>query len=316
MWRGFFGYTSGVESRTRQTGEPRRGENSSRKSASPTSLLYAVFGCLLLASAAQANPLATIRLENRPAEEVIPVVEPMLADGDAISGRGFTLFVRTSPATLAQVREMIAALDVAARTLQISVFQGSTRALGALGIDGRLRIAGEDGSVAIGTRRDGGNAAGGSVTYGTRGGSASVSATGTRLRLRDNPVHQVRVSEGMAGYIETGKRIPIFSGTQWIGSDTVSGGIEYQDVVTGFYVLPRVNGERVTLEISPFKNALRGGNIETQSARTTLFGRVGEWLLVGGVSEQLERARSGSGSYTSTRSRRDEGIWIRADLVN
>ncbi len=281
----------------------------------PIWLLCLAFACALLVSAAQANSLATIKLKNRPAAEVIPVVEPMLAAGDAISGRGFTIFVRTSPTTLAQVREMIVALDVAAKTLQISVFQGSTRGLDELGIDGRLRIERGDGSVSIGTRRDDRNAAGGSVTYGTSGGSGSVSGTSTRMRLQNNPIHQVRVTEGMAGYIETGERIPIFSGTQWIGSDAIAGGIEYQDVVTGFYVLPRVNGDNVTLEISPFKNALRGGSIATQSARTTLTGRVGEWLLVGGVSEQLKRAQSGTGSYASTQSRRNEGIWIRADLI-
>lgn len=272
-------------------------------------------GCLLLVAAAQASSLATIKLANRPAEEIIPVVEPMLAAGDAISGHGFTIFVRTSPATLAQIREMIAALDIAARTLQISVFQGSTRGLGQLGIEGGVRIERGDASLGIGTDRGASGAAGGSITYSTRGGSGSLAGTSTRLRVRDDPVHQVRVAEGFEAYIETGEQIPIFSGTRWIAPESVAGGIDYKNVVTGFYVLPRVSGDKVTLEISPFKNSLRGGNIQTQSARTTLSGRLGEWLLVGGVNEQLRRAQSGTGSYRSTESRNSEGIWIRADLV-
>ena len=275
-----------------------------------------LLGLALLVSAAQAASLTTIRLEHRPAEEVIPVIEPMLAAGDAISGRGFTLFLRASPATLAQVREMIGALDVAARTLQVSVFQGSSRGLGRLDIDAGLRLEGGDGSVAIGSRGNGAGVAGGSVTYSTRDGSASLSGTGTRGRLADRPIHRVRVTEGMQAYIETGEQIPIFAGTRWLAPDAVAGGIEYKDVATGFYVLPRVHGEQVTLQVSPFRNALRGGgNIGTQSARTTLTGRLGEWLLIGGVSGQLGRAQSGAGSYRSTQSRNNDGIWIRADLV-
>ncbi len=286
-----------------------------RKTENTMKLLCVALGCVLLVATAQASSLATIKLANRPAEEIIPVVEPMLVAGDAISGRGFTIFVRTSPATLAQIREMIAALDVAARTLQISVFQGSTRGLGQLGIEGGVRVEHGDASIGIGTERGASGAAGGSITYSTRGGSGSLSGTSTRLRVQDDPIHQVRVTEGFAAYIETGEQIPIFSGSHWIAPESVAGGIEYQDVVTGFYVLPRVSGDNVTLEISPFKNSLRGGNIQTQSARTTLSGRLGEWLLVGGVSEQLRRAQSGAGSYRSTESRNNQGIWIRADLV-
>ncbi len=126
----------------------------------------------------------------------------------------------------------------------------------------------------------------------------------------------MRVTEGSEAYIETGEQIPIFAGTRWLAPDAVAGGIEYKDVVTGFYVSPRVHGDQVTLQVSPFRHALRGGgNIETQSAHTTLTGRLGEWLLVGGVSEQLGRAQSGAGDYRSTQSRGDAGIWIRADLI-
>lgn len=285
------------------------------KNVNTTKWLVVTVSLALLFTAARADSLTTLKLQNRPAEEIIPVVEPMLGTGDAISGRGFTIFLRASPATLAQVREMIAALDVAAKTLQISVFQGSTRGLGQLSIDGSVRIERGDGSIAIGSGRNEADAGGGNVTYGTRGGNASLSGTSTRLRLQDNPVHQVRVTEGMAAYIETGEQIPIFSGVHWSAPDTVTGHVEYKDVVTGFYVLPRVNGESVTLEVSPFKNALRGGSIATQSARTMLSGRLGEWLLVGGVSEQLKRTQRGAGTYASTQSRSNESIWIRADLV-
>ena len=270
----------------------------------------------LLFTVAQAASLTTIQLQNRPAEEVIPVIEPMLESGDVISGRGFKLFLRASPETLATVREMLDVLDRPAKVLQISVFQGSTRGLGELGLSGRLQIEGGDGSISIGGTGNG--SSGGSITYSTDGGSASIEGSSTRQRLSDSPIHQVRVTEGNEAYIETGEQIPYFSGAGWTLPRGSTGGVRFKQAVTGFYVLPRVNGDRVTLQVSPFKNRqgnTPGGSIETQSASTTITGTLGDWLLIGGVSEELRQAERGTGSTTSTRSRSNNSIWIKADLV-
>ncbi|NNE63192.1 MAG: hypothetical protein HKN34_03830 [Gammaproteobacteria bacterium] len=281
-------------------------------------LAYILLGLVLLVSAVQADSITTLNLTNRSAEEIIPIVKPMLGSKDAITGQGYKIFLRASPQTLAQVKEMIEVLDIAAKTLQISVFQGSTRGLSALGISGGIQVESGDASIGIGNNGNNTGDGGGSITYSTNNGSGSINSTNTRMRLENNPIHQIRVTEGTEAYIETGEQIPYFSGTNWIRPGAVAGGIEYKDVTTGFYVLPRIHGDNVTLQVSPFKNsrgAARGGNIETQNADTTLTGRVGEWLLIGGVTEQLKRSQSGTGSYSSTQSRNNESIWIKADLV-
>ena len=277
-----------------------------------------LLGLALLVGAVQADSITTIQLRNRPAAEVMPVIKPMLGADDAISGQGFKIFLRASPQTLAQVKDMIAALDVASKVLQISVFQGSTRGLRELGFDANIQIKRGDASVGIGAGGNNDGNAAGSITYGTSSGSGSVSGTSTQKRLQNNPIHQVRVTEGRDAYIETGQQIPYFSGSNWITPKGFGGGIEYKDVVSGFYVLPRIHGDNVTLTISPFKNSpsdTGGGNISTQYASTTVTGRIGDWLLIGGVTEQLRRAQSGSGSRISTQSRSNQSIWIKADLV-
>ena len=281
-------------------------------------LVYKLLGLVLLISSVQAASITTINLSNRQAAEIIPIIKPMLGSEDAITGQGYKIFLRSSAQTLAQVKEMIDALDIAAKTLQISVFQGSTRGLSALGISGEIQVESGDAGIDIGTSGNQTNNSGGSITYSTSNGSGSINSTTTRMRLQDNPIHQVRVTEGSEAYIETGEQIPYFSGTHWIVPNSVAGGIEYKDVTTGFYVLPRIHGDNVTLQVSPFKNSQAnssGGNIETQNANTTLTGRIGEWLLIGGVTEQLKRSHSGTGSYSSTQSRNNESIWIKADLV-
>ena len=279
-------------------------------------LFYKLLGLvLLLASPVQADFIATIQLLNRPAAEIIPIVEPMLKTDEVISGRGFKLFLRSSPETLAQVKEMIEILDTAARVLQISVFQGSDRELRSLGISGSIQIESGDTSIGIGVNT---NKSSDSIKYSTQNARGGINTTSTRGRSKEKPIHRLRVTEGNEGYIETGEQIPYFSGANWMAPGTAVGGIAYRDVTTGFYVLPRIHGDNVTLLVSPFKNSQskrRAGNIETRQVNTTITGRVGEWLLIGGATEQARHSQSNTGSYISTQRNTNESIWIKAELV-
>jgi len=280
--------------------------------------LYKLIGLALLVSAVQADSISIIQLQHRPADEVIPIVEPLLGSDDAISGQGFKIFLRSSPETLARVRNMVDLVDTPARILQVSVFQGSDRDLGELGIGANIQVESGDASVDVGNGRDNNDAAGGSVTYSTTNGSASLNSISTQKSLRENPIHQVRVAEGIEAYIETGERIPYFYGAAWRGRRGFAGSIEYKDAITGFYVLPRIRGDNVLLEVSPFKSSqinTGSDNIEALSASTTITGRIGKWLPIGGVTEQLEQAQSDTGTAIATQSRDNTGIWIKADLV-
>lgn len=280
---------------------------------------WKLLGLLLLVSTVQADSISTIQLQHRPAEEVISIVKPMLGPDDAISGQGFKIFLRSSPETLARVRQMVDVLDAPAKILQVSVFQGSERDLRGLGVSANIQIYGGDTSVDIGSGRDANDDAGGRITYSTTDANASINSISTQTNLSDNPIHQVRVAEGTEAYIETGERIPYFSSAAWIGPDVFAGGVEYKDAVTGLYVLPYVRGDNVVLEVSSFKSSRSNtgrDNIDTQSASTTITGPVGEWLLIGGVTERLERSRSATGKTFATQSRDDAGIWIKADLVH
>ena len=76
--------------------------------------------------------------------------------------------------------------------------------------------------------------------------------------------------------------------------------------------------EQVTVQISPHKDALsrsRSGAIDTQRASTTVTGPVGEWIPIGGVTDQTRRASDSIGSHLSTQSRTNDSIWIKADAV-
>jgi hypothetical protein len=277
--------------------------------------IYSLLGLLLITFTVHGSSITTIQLHNRPAGEIMPIVKPMLAPGEVITGQGFKIFLRASDETLEQVEAMLEVLDAAAKMLQISVFQGSRRELDEVRVDANLQIEGSNTSIDIGSSSAD---SAGSINYNDGKVSGGVDATDSRQRSYSKPVHHLRVSEGREGFIETGRQIPYFSGVSRPSQGSTLGTTEFRNVTTGFYVLPRVHGNSVTLEISPFKNSLsraNDGSIDTQSANTVISGRIGQWMQIGGVSEQSSGSQSGIGSYGSSQGSQSDSIWIRADLV-
>ena len=95
-------------------------------------------------------------------------------------------------------------------------------------------------------------------------------------------------------------------------------GFEYKDIHSGFYVLSRVHGDQVTLDISPYQEKMMqefAGAYETSSASTTITGPLGQWLPIGGVSEETQNTHSDMTSYITTESGDDKRIWIKAELA-
>jgi len=265
-----------------------------------------------------ASQLDIIELHNRPAEEIVPLIKPLLDSGESISGRGFQLILKADAARQAQIRELVRKLDRAAAQLMISVFQGSQRDLETLGIEAGVDYQDNNTDSHIGN--DAGAGRGAEITLHDNHTQITGKAYGTRARLRDKPVYRLRVTEGSEGYIETGKSIPYFSGQvyQNSGQQIVESSVTYKDVTSGFYVRPRLTGDRVILDISPQRNSLNsshGGAVNIRRATTTISGRLGEWIPLGGTTEQAKRSSTRIGKSYSTQDRHSESIWIKADLV-
>jgi len=265
-----------------------------------------------------ASELDIIELRNRPAEEMIPLVRPMLDAGESVSGTGFQLILKASAARQKQIRGLVSRLDLAAAQLMISVFQGSERDLSSLNINAGVSYKDSNTNAQIGTHTATNKGAGISVHANNTNASASI--TGTRARMQDNPVYRLRITEGTTGYIETGQSIPYFSnqGYGYGGRGRLEPGVEFKDVTSGFYVLPRLSGTRVILDISPYRDTLdvsRPGAINTRRAATTISGQLGEWIPLGGTTTQAKHSGKQTGTTYSTQDRNSESIWIKAEQV-
>lgn len=86
--------------------------------------------------------------------------------------------------------------------------------------------------------------------------------------------------------------------------------MEYRRTESGFYVLPQVVGDRVTLEIGAFDSdpAQRRGATATSGLETVVTGQLGEWIPLGGATTEVSRRDQ------DLLSRRDGDLRDRRDL--
>jgi type II secretory pathway component GspD/PulD (secretin) len=237
---------------------------------------------LLACAAALAGEMQVIDLHYRRAEEVIPILQPLLDPGDALTGMDDKLFVRAGPAALERVTQALEVLDRAPRQLVITVGQGTVTDVVATDARGAATVSGGDVSVGV-------NRPPGADT------SVQVVVAGRRQQADLRNLSSVRATEGMEAYVSLGQQVP-FTTTGvtpgWSGP-IVTQSTTFRDVGTGFYATARLHGDMVTLVISSRQQSYdrtHGGTIRTAGTDSAVTARLGEWVELGAVSE------SGSGS--------------------
>ncbi len=275
------------------------------------------------ASADQNDPLEIINLNDRPAEEIIPIIKPMLKPNDAITGTGFQLFVRTDAKTLEEITRLLQVMDKAPRNLMISVRNNVD--VGSESTDfnysGNYEI-GDDTRVIVGDR--------------------PPRKEGTRVRInkneraRENDTQQkVRVVEGGKAFISAGELRPYKDRIILHHRYGVSiyDNIDYQDITSGFYVSPQLTGNgNVTMHIQPYfrsaNDESNGGNsryrdsyygsnygsIDVQEADTTITAKLGQWVQIGGVDTDAKSRDKGILSTSRSATDRQSSIYIKVDV--
>lgn len=172
-------------------------------SAAPCLVAMALaMAALVPAPPARAQELQIVELHHRLADDVIPIVQPLLDPGGVLTGIDGLLFVRTSPANLEQIRQAVAAVDREPRQLLISVGQGT--------VTGSTTAAAQ-GSVVIGNDS-----------------SARLQVGGRAQRADLRNLSSIRTLEGNETFIAIGQSAPYrsadtgFYATARVSGDTVT----------------------------------------------------------------------------------------------
>ena len=242
--------------------------------------------CFLLPAVLWANPnqvVEIITLKHRLPAEIMRTVRPLLGPDDALTASGHQLILRTDKHKLEQIQALLRRLDKPLRNLIISVRNYDSR-------DRKEKDYALSRSVKAGDAR---------IIVGKpvkEGFHANIQDSTYRSRISN--VSQVRVIEGQRAFIRSGKLIPYRQDRYRAHPHDViiRDDVQFEDVTRGFFVIPRIRGNRVILAIQPRSkrlNALGDGSIDVQQAETVASGRLGEWFTLAGSAREIAQDARG-----------------------
>lgn len=270
-----------------------------------------------LAAQAQQIVLEVITLNHRSAEQLIPILKPLLAPGGTISGLQNRVILRTTPQNMAELRGVIDQIDAMPRRLTISVRQDS--------FDSASRSkAGVSGSVgtdrARATLPDNSDPSGARVEIRRGDDRVGVSAGQSQSTVTGHGVQTVQVLEGNEAFIRIGQSVPVRSRSVTQGSQgsQISETVEYRNADTGFYAVPRVNGVQVTVSIRTRRDSVTdadSGALGVQRIDTVLTGRLGEWLEIGGAGQESTQTDSGTVYRSGSLGFHDRRVFMKVEEV-
>ncbi|RMG53644.1 MAG: hypothetical protein D6717_10930, partial [Gammaproteobacteria bacterium] len=181
---------------------------------------------LLALQTARADRIETYPLQHRSADEVMQTLRPLLQPDEALTSSGNLLILRAGDATHEQVKRLLPQLDRPLAQLRISV---------------RQLQRGQADDRQIGTRGD--------IRVGT-GQDASIEfeARSRQYSTERENAQSLLVREGDEAWISTGEDRP-YPVVGLVPGGAI-GGVSWRAVRSGFLVRPRLQGDRVLLDVS------------------------------------------------------------------
>lgn len=226
--------------------------------------------------------LEIIALRHRTVEQVLPVLQPLVEPGGTLSGSRGQLFVRASPANVAEIRRALDAIDRPSKRLLILV---------------RFDDARERSRQAIGA----------SGIISNRGTHIDITAADSRTSSNERVDQRVQVLEGGRATIFTGSSQPV----------RMKGGTYIQETASGFEVVPRLAGGNVTLEIYQQRESQgHAGAVQGQRVDTVVNTRLGEWTEIGGGSSSSARNDSAIASTSRSSESGARRVWVKVEELN
>lgn len=242
---------------------------------------------LLIAALALALPAAAqdtaevIPLRHRPAADLVPVLQSMLGSDGVVASLDSRLVVRATPEAMARVKALVRDLDVPLRSLWITVRQAGQRQESS--VHGGVTVQGGSGTR-VGTDGHG-------TTTTTRRTVATGGLSAGSAADSDETLQRLRAVEGQPAFISIGRALAVPQAVLTPGG--VAPGAAYVEAATGFWVLPRLSGDLVSLELATTQDAFAPAGLQRRGTETTVSGLLGEWLQVGSHSLQGRERQAG-----------------------
>jgi type II secretory pathway component GspD/PulD (secretin) len=243
-----------------------------------------------------------ISIYNRPASEIQPLLLPLLENTDQIVANGDSLIVKTSPERLQTITNLIRKLDNPLNNLMITVIQSRDTAAAQLNAGIGLDI-----NVPLNHPAD------------PRG---HVRGHYDQFHGRNNNqnTQTIRTLEGVPAYIKVGNIVPITNRQTYrdgYGYSYENRSTQLVEATTGFEVTPRLVGQQVFLDVSPWSDRFNAqGQIQTQEANTSIRANLGEWVDLGSVNQSTQSSGNTPFSYNRQSEQNNLHVLVKVDMVN
>ncbi|MDO9054671.1 MAG: hypothetical protein Q7U37_12185 [Gallionella sp.] len=264
------------------------------------------------------DELEIIELKHRRAEEILPVIRPLLDKDEMVSGMNYQLILRASPRNSVQIRRLLERIDTLPRQLKITVMQN-------VDSETLARLTEISGSVRLGKNARISVPGGVNAGEGKEQGGVSARIISTRSLEDDKKTQHLQVLDGNRAWVSSEQNMPVPQrqliqqpwGTQVIETTRDS------HITSGFYVLPRVSGDRVTLEITtqndsllPNQHADAYPGKRMQNTSSTVSGHLGEWIKLGGLSQQSDFNNTSITTRSTSRLNEQRNVLIRVEEMD
>lgn len=268
---------------------------------------------IFLAAPAVADETRLIQLRNRSAAEMLPLIQPLLGPADAISGTDYRLIVRTSDKNFKEIEKLIAQLDTAKRQFRIQVKQDGveTRSNSGAGVSGEYKTGNTRVQLPNQSPRNN------DVTI--RRNGVEIQTSQTRTTSSNSSAQFITALDGTPAFIRVGQsypqvqRILALTGKQQV---LLAQGVSFNNVVSGFEVTPRAQGDNVLLQITPRLATMSNpatGIINFQEYSTTVVAKPGEWIDLGGLNGSGSEVRRAILDVNNSESGEQRTILIKVD---
>ena len=249
----------------------------------------------------EAMLLEKIKLQHKPAGDIIPLVEPFLPENAVINGEGYNIILKTTAENMPQVKELIADLDTPLQQLQISV-----------SLD-----------PAVLQQTTGKSAPSSEVPDNNKSDTSSISQADT-TQIYKTKGHEVaagtqviQVLQDRWSMIRTGQSIPVMKRVR-NPDGTVTESISYQQVNQGLRIRPQLTGEQVMLSIQPFYEAASqsgtGQQLYYKQEKQTKT-RLGNWIRIDTTTGSLIQSESSKTQQNPTATTSTSSIYLKVDLA-
>ena len=255
-------------------------------------IIFLIFTIYASTSVAESMKIEMIPMKNRMVEDVIPIIKPLIIKGGTVTGMNNQLILKTTPSNIKLIKSILEQIDHAPRKLLISVKRNNDNKFNkeeggfSIKYDSKnIKIestdTGEEGIIIRSGRNDGDV-----IRY-----RKSVGQT----QEQESNIFYVNTLEGNPAFINTGQLMPVRSQTTVTASGTtvVQENIGYHNINSGFYVTPKLQADNVVLTISPKFTELSKNEknvINVQNVSTTVHGRLGEWISIGGINQSINNS--------------------------